>query len=151
MYRKIVLAVDGSSSSDLALTQAITLAKACRAEVEALFIAENVDVYFDAGYYNPDMLMKAILANGQHALNEAGQRLSQAGIEHQLKLIERPVSPGKIADTIVAEADARNADLIVLGTHGRRGVRRLVVGSVAEGVIRQSNKPVLLIRSEKED
>lgn len=61
------------------------------------------------------------------------------------------MSPGKIADTIVAEADARNADLIVLGTHGRRGVRRLVMGSVAEGVIRQSNKPVLLVRSEKED
>jgi nucleotide-binding universal stress UspA family protein len=52
------------------------------------------------------------------------------------------------ADLIAAEADAWPADLIVVGTHGRRGVRRLLLGSVAEGVVRTATKPVLLIRGE---
>lgn len=147
MYRRILVAVDGSNSSELALSHAITVAKACGAEVRAVFVADNADVYFDAGYYDPNQLMQAILANGEKALSQARERLAQAGIEHQLSLIERPVAPGRISDTIVAEADANNADLIVLGTHGRRGVRRLVMGSVAEGVVRQTGRPVLLVRS----
>ncbi|MCY1219013.1 hypothetical protein D3C86_1974000 [compost metagenome] len=67
-----------------------------------------------------------------------------------MKLDEKPVAPGRISLTIVTEADAWNADLIVLGTHGRRGVRRLLMGSVSEGVLAKTSKPVLLVRSEVE-
>ncbi|MCY1245043.1 Universal stress protein family protein [compost metagenome] len=55
----------------------------------------------------------------------------------------------EIAERIEVEAETCNADLIVIGTHGRRGVRRLVLGSVAEGLIRVSNRPVLLVRGDK--
>lgn len=64
--------------------------------------------------------------------------------------MEKPVSPGQISATIVEEANESNADLIVLGTHGRRGLKHLVMGSVAEGVVHKTNKPVLMVRSETE-
>ncbi|MNF13821.1 Universal stress protein family protein [compost metagenome] len=60
------------------------------------------------------------------------------------------MAPGRISTTIAVEADKWNADMIVMGTHGRRGVRRLLMGSVAEGVLSQTSKPLLLIRSEIE-
>lgn len=69
-------------------------------------------------------------------------------MRHTTKLLEKPVSPGRISLTIVEEANQTSTDLIVLGTHGRRGLKHLVMGSVAEGVVRKTNKPVLMVRSE---
>ncbi|CAG9166558.1 universal stress protein [Cupriavidus respiraculi] len=151
MYRKILLAVDGSACADLATQEAIAVAKACGADVEALHVADNVDSYFDTGSDEAARLSKAIVAYGKQTLEEAARRLADAGVPHQVRLIERAVLPASIADTIVSEADSCGADLVVLGTHGRRGVRRLVTGSVAEGVLRQARKPVLLVRSEAEE
>ncbi|WP_420993732.1 universal stress protein [Cupriavidus sp. 30B13] len=148
MYEKILLAVDGSRSSDLALSQAIIVAKATGSEVKALFVADDTDVFYFAGTTYPSWLMDNIRKMGEETLDAAARRLAEAGVRHSTKLIENPVSPGLIAETIVREADGWGADLIVMGTHGRRGVKRLVLGSVAEGVVRESSKPVLLIRSE---
>ncbi|WP_454720826.1 MULTISPECIES: universal stress protein [Cupriavidus] len=148
MYDKILLAVDGSRSSDLALSQAILFAKAAGSEVRAVFVADDADVFYFAGTTYPSWLMDSIRTLGEETLAAADKRLTEAGVRHSTKLIENPVSPGLIAETIVGEAGAWGADLIVLGTHGRRGVKRLVMGSVAEGVVRESSKPVLLIRSE---
>ena len=150
MYQRILLAVDGSRSSDLALSQAVIIAKATGAEVKALFVADDTDVFFEASYFNPKELVDNLIAHGRKALDAASVRLSEAGVPHLMQLDEKPVAPGQISSTIVAEADAWNADLIVLGTHGRRGVRRLLMGSVSEGVLAKTNKPVLLVRSEIE-
>jgi nucleotide-binding universal stress UspA family protein len=150
MYQRILLAVDGSRSSDLALSQAIIIAKATGAEVKALFVVDDSDVYFEASYFNPKELVDNIITHGRKALDAASARLSEAGVRNSVQLDEKPVSPGRISLTIVSEADAWNADLIVLGTHGRRGVRRLLMGSVSEGVLTKTSKPVLLVRSEIE-
>lgn len=150
MYQRILLAVDGSRSSDLALSQAIIIARATGAEVKALFVVDDSDVFFEAGYFNPKELVDNIIAHGRKALDAASARLGEAGVRHSVQLDEKPVSPGRISLTIVTEADAWNADLIVLGTHGRRGVRRLLMGSVSEGVLAKTSKPVLLVRSEIE-
>ncbi|SPA56550.1 universal stress protein [Cupriavidus taiwanensis] len=150
MYQRILLAVDGSRSSDLAMSQAIIIARGTGAEVKALFVADDTDVFFEASYFNPKELVDSILAHGRKALDAASVRLSEAGVRHVMQLDEKPVAPGRISATIVAEADAWNADLIVLGTHGRRGVRRLLMGSVSEGVLAKTSKPVLLVRSEIE-
>ncbi|AEI80325.1 universal stress protein UspA family [Cupriavidus necator N-1] len=150
MYQRILLAVDGSRSSDLALSQAIIIAKATGAEVKALFVVDDSDVFFEASYFNPKELIDNITAHGRKALDAASARLSEAGVRNSVKLDEKPVAPGRISLTIVTEADAWNADLIVLGTHGRRGVRRLLMGSVSEGVLAKTSKPVLLVRSEVE-
>lgn len=150
MYRRILLAVDGSPSSDLALSQAIIIATATGAEVKALFVADDTDAFFEASYFNPKELFDSIIAHGRKALDAASFRLSEAGVRNVVQLDEKPVAPGKISATIVADADAWSADLIVLGTHGRRGVRRLLMGSVSEGVLAKTSKPVLLVRSEIE-
>jgi nucleotide-binding universal stress UspA family protein len=151
MYQRILLAVDGSRSAELAVSQAIIVARATASEVEVLFVADNSDVFFEMSFYNPAKLMDGVLVFGGKALSAAAESLKAAGVQYTTKLLERPVSPGRISATIVAEADAWNAGLIVMGTHGRRGVKRLVMGSVAEGVLRKTNKPVLLIRSEIEE
>lgn len=148
MYQRILLAVDGSHSSDLALCQAITVAKATGSEVKVLFVADDSDVFFSVASYDANKLMESILAVGRDALAAAAKRLSEAGIPHSTKILEKPVSPGQISTTIVEEADRWSADLIVIGTHGRRGFRRLIMGSVSEGVVHKSNKPVLMVRSE---
>ncbi|AQV94000.1 MULTISPECIES: universal stress protein [Cupriavidus] len=150
MYQRILLAVDGSRSSDLALSQAIIIARATGAEVKALFVVDDSDVFFEASYFNPKELVDNITAHGRKALDAAAARLSEAGVRNSVQLDKKPVSPGRISLTIVTDADAWNADLIVLGTHGRRGVRRLLMGSVSEGVLAKTSKPVLLVRSEVE-
>lgn len=151
MYQRILLAVDGSKSSDLALSQAITVAKATGAEIRAVFVADDSDLFFEVSYVDNESLMKGVVSLGTDLLQAATKRLNDAGIRSSTKLFEKPNSPGKISATIIAEAEAWKADLIVLGTHGRRGVRRLVMGSVSEGVISKTRKPVLLIRSEVEE
>lgn len=151
MYQRILLAIDGSHSSDLALSQAITVAEATGAEVRAVFVADDSDLFFEVSPVDSEALMQGIVSFGTNALEAATKRLTEAGIRCSTRLFEKPFSPGKISATIVAEANAWGADLLVLGTHGRRGVRRLVMGSVSEGVIRKTTKPVLLIRSEVEN
>jgi len=151
MYQRVLVAVDGSHSSDLALSQAIEVAKPIGAEVRAVFVADDSDLFFEISHIDNEALMKSIASFGNDALEAACKRLTGSGVRCSMQLFEKPISPGKISATIVAEADAWNADLIVLGTHGRRGVRRLVMGSVSEGVVRKTSKPVLLIRSEVED
>ncbi|CCF95753.1 universal stress protein [Ralstonia solanacearum] len=150
MYQRILLAIDGSHASQLALEQTAMIGQATGAEVEALFVADDTDAFFDPVGYDAAALAERILEYGRETLAQAAARLQAAGVHHTTKLLEKPVSPGKISATIVAEADTSGADLIVLGTHGRRGLKHMVMGSVAEGVVHKTNKPVLMVRSEAE-
>jgi len=151
MYQRILVAVDGSHSSDLALSQAIIVAKAMGAEVRAVFVADDSDLFFEVAHVDNEALMKKIASFGSDVLNAASKRLTEAGIRCSSRLFEKPISPGKISATIVAEADTWSADLIVLGTHGRRGIKRIVMGSVSEGVVSKTFRPILLIHCEAKD
>ncbi|CAG9166588.1 universal stress protein [Cupriavidus respiraculi] len=151
MYRKILLAVDGSRSADLALTEAARIAKAMGAEVEVLFVADDSDVFLGAPHFDPTKLRQGIVALGHRTLRAAGETLEAEGVRATTRLLEQPVAPGKFAATIVAEADRWGADLIAMGTHGRRGINRVVMGSVSEGVIRATTTPVLLTRAPGEE
>lgn len=150
MYQRILLAIDGSRSSDLALDQAITIAQPMGAEIKALYIVDDADMYFDASYFDPRELVSQLATHGRKVLDAAAARLTEAKIRHVTQLDERPVAPGQISSTIVTEADSWNADLIIMGTHGRRGIRRLLLGSVSEGVLAKTVRPLLLVRSEVE-
>ncbi|BDB29368.1 universal stress protein (plasmid) [Cupriavidus sp. P-10] len=145
-----MLAVDGSRSSDLALSQAIAIGRATNAEVKVLYVVDDSDIYFGTGSFDPHELVRKLVSHGRKALDAATARLNEAGIRCNAQLDEEPVAPGRISTTIVNEANTWNADMIVLGTHGRRGVRRVLMGSVSEGVLAQTTKPVLLVRSEIE-
>ncbi|KHK58301.1 universal stress protein UspA [Ralstonia sp. A12] len=151
MYQRILLAIDGSHASLLALHHAIVVGKATGAEVEALFVADSTDVTFDMVGTDTIAYAKQVVEYGRDTLANAATKLETAGIKHSTKLLEKSIAPGQISSTIVAEANETGADLIVLGTHGRRGLSHLVLGSVAEDVVRKTNKPVLMVRSEAAD
>lgn len=148
-YSKIVVAVDGSSTSDLALGEAIRVAAPGGATVLAVYVVDAGMPMLDAGYYDPSLLQKAFEESGQRALQAAAQRLAAAGVAHETRLVNEAPVPGDIGASINEAARQWGADLLVIGTHGRRGVRRLMLGSVAEAVIRQSTMPVLLVRGEE--
>jgi len=148
MYERILVAVDGGPSSELAIGQAVGLAKHLAAEVKVLFVVDDSDFFFEPAYVDPNEILQGMISVGQKALASAARRFENAGVRCLTELAERPVSPGNISGTIVSHADAWPADLIVMGTHGRRGVRRVIMGSVSEGVIAKTARPVLLIRGE---
>ncbi|PLQ01051.1 universal stress protein [Cupriavidus pauculus] len=145
-YSKIAVAVDGSSTSDLALREAIRVASGGGGTVLALYVVDNGVMLFDAGFYDPTQIERAYVDSGKKALEAASLVLGNAGVTFETRLVTDPAVVGDIAGSINAAAGEWGADLLVIGTHGRRGVRRLVLGSVAEAVIRQSTTPVLLVR-----
>ena len=148
-YRKILVAVDGSAASAKGLREALRLAKA---EGARLFILHVVDEY-PAFAALDGMMAGAPGADLVPALREGGKRVlakAQAVAAKQnvkAKAILREMLSGPAAYPIVREAKKVGASLIVLGTHGRRGVRRLVLGSDAEQVVRTASVPVLLVRA----
>ncbi len=149
MYKKILVPIDGSSTSNLGIREALKLAKDQSAKlrlvhvVDELVIMSSPDAVIPAGD-----LVGALRDAGRKILDRAAALVRKAGGNAETVLIER--FGGRAADSIVAEASKWRADLIVLGTHGRRGVRRMVLGSDAEEVVRSSPVPVLLVRAKTE-
>ena len=147
MYQHILVPVDGSQTSHLALREAIKLSGSGKAELRIVQIVEEVTPLLDVELLNVDALREAVLESGRLILAKAETVAREAGVPATTRLIE--ARPGaRIANVIADEARAWPADLIVIGTHGRRGVDHLLLGSVAEGVIRIAPTPVLLIRSK---
>lgn len=148
-YRKILVAVDGSSASAKGLREAIRLAKAERARLFVLHVVDEYPAFaaldgMMAGAPGAD-LIPALREGGKRVLAKAVAVVAKSGLK--AKGILREMLSGPAAYPIVREARKLGADLIVLGTHGRRGVRRLVLGSDAEQVVRTASVPVLLVRA----
>lgn len=148
MYSKILVAVDGSGTSLHALQQAIELARNLSA---TLRIVHVVDMnWLPLG---PELAIdiEAISAvrrsAGEKILAAARETAQKAGLEAESTLMETETPTQHVAETIAKEASRWPADLVVLGTHGRRGFERMLLGSVAEGMARRSPVPVLLIPS----
>ncbi|WP_423195466.1 MULTISPECIES: universal stress protein [unclassified Cupriavidus] len=147
-YGRIVVAVDGSATSDLALDEAIRVAGSSGATVLAMFIVDRGVMLFDAGYFDITQMEQAYVDSGKKALESAAARLTAANIPFETRLVTEPAVVGDVAASLSEAAREWGGDLLVIGTHGRRGVRRLVLGSVAEAVIRQATMPVLLVRGQ---
>jgi nucleotide-binding universal stress UspA family protein len=144
MYSHILVAVDGSEIGQRALLEAIDLAKIHQAQLDLVHVVDvvppggEVTVPFEA-YHD------SCVQGGQQVLDRALVLASGAGVPIQSRLIETGKQDASSA--ILEEAKRSAADLIVLGTHGRSGLRRLVLGSVAEGVVRHAPVPVLLVHA----
>jgi nucleotide-binding universal stress UspA family protein len=148
MYTKILVPVDGSETSLLGLQHAILLAKDQKAGLRLLHVVHDYLVAEGRhGLAKSAELLKELREHGQSILADAAQSARQQGVEAQLEIVETPMGP--VGAAIAEHADAWPADLIVIGTHGRRGIRRLVLGSDAEYVVRTTRVPVLLIRGTK--
>jgi len=151
MYKHILVAIDGSDTSKLALKAAVQLASDCHASLAALYVVDNTPILYDAGYYDPSILRTALLEEGQRVCAEALAAIKEAGLEASANVVEVDLLGDDIAHRIEAAALAAKADVVVLGTHGRRGFKRLMLGSVAERFVRVSTRPVLLVPSHNPD
>lgn len=147
MYKHILVAVDGSDTSNLALQEAMKLAKEQQAALRLIHIVDETPVYMtmDTAYGLADF-QKAMREAGQKVLATCAATARQAGVEVDTKFVILEFPTRRICDAINEEAKDWPADLIVIGTHGRHGFNHLLLGSVAEGVIRLAAKPVLVIR-----
>ena len=146
-YRRILAAVDGSVASSKGLREALRLAKEQGAQLFIVHIVDESPAYamYDAGAYATLDLVSLLRKSGAQTLAKAKAAAEKQGLRP--KTILRETIGGSAAAAIVREAKKQRADLIVLGTHGRRGVRRLVLGSDAEHVVREAPVPVLLVRT----
>ncbi|MGE5771641.1 MAG: universal stress protein [Hyphomicrobiales bacterium] len=147
MYKHILVAIDGSDTSNLALQESMKLAKEQQAALRLVHVVDETPTYMttDTAYALADF-QKAMREAGQKVLTTCAATARQAGVEVDTKFIVLQTLTQRICDAIIEEAKRWPADLIVIGTHGRHGFNHLLLGSVAEGVIRLAASPVLVIR-----
>ncbi len=149
MYKKILVPIDGSPASNLGLNEAIKLAKDQGAKLRLFHLVDEYIAVSSAdgmAFSNTDDLLESLRRGGKKILEKAEALARRNGLTAESVMLES--FGGRAADFIVEQANKWRADLIVLGTHGRRGVKRLVMGSDAEQVVRTTPVPVLLVRSK---
>lgn len=147
MYRRILVPVDGSTTSRLGLRHALGLAKDQGARVRVLNVVDDAAmVPMMDGYPGADIatLIDSLKAAGRIALKEAATAAARSSTAAETVMAEAHFRP--VSDAILEHAKKWRADLIVMGTHGRRGLNRLLLGSDAERVLREATVPVLLVR-----
>jgi nucleotide-binding universal stress UspA family protein len=148
MYRSILAAIDGSETSIRALDAALRLARENHAELRPLYIVDAPLMAYEAPGYDPSILRDAMLTEGTRVTNEALGRMQRDNVRGVAQVVEADLCGDGIAQCILRVATEMHADLVVMGTHGRRGFQRLVLGSVAERFVRMACCPVLLVPAE---
>ncbi|GJH32066.1 universal stress protein [Paraburkholderia hospita] len=148
MYRTILIAIDGSSSSRLALSEAVRLAASSHGIVHAIHVVDSAPLLSHPDL-DPVQLADAMRKCGRSALDEAEQMCAAAGVTCHAELVEPVAFSDDVASIVHSRAQQVHADLVVMGTHGRRGMRRLFLGSVAEHFLRISMCPVLVLRDNE--
>ncbi len=144
MFKHILVPVDGSETSLSAVDKAIGLAKAFDSAVTAIYV---IDPYPFTGVgadfaYGQDQYLGAAKAEANAAVEAVAQRLTAAGLKADTRIVEAHAVWRGIADA----AEAVGADLVVMGSHGRRGLEKLVLGSVTQSVLTQTQLATLVVR-----
>lgn len=147
MYQRILVPVDGSITSGHGLTEAMALARLTHGRLRLIHVVDELSFSFGmeayAAYGGADWL-GVMRENGALILHREKARVEAANLEVDTVLYDN--FSGAMPALIAAEVIRWDADLIVLGTHGRRGIGRLVLGSGAENILRHATVPVLLVR-----
>jgi nucleotide-binding universal stress UspA family protein len=149
MYKHILVAIDGSETSEHAFDAALQLASESGAQLQPLYVVDNPLMAYDASGYDPTILHDAFVEEGQRLLADALARMKQENVAGTPRMVDVAPIGEDISERIRITANEFNADLLVLGTHGRRGFKRLFLGSVAERVVRSACCPVLLVPSRQ--
>ena len=146
MYRRVLVPVDGSMASNAGRAQAIALAQTEGARLRFLNVVDE-----SLGLGSPDIeavdmsdLLRSMRELGEKSVQEAASLAAKKGLRADTSLL--PSRGRRSSDVILDEARKWRADLIVMGTHGRRGFNRLLLGSDAERVLRDTPVPLLLVR-----
>lgn len=147
MYQKILVATDGSNLSKKAVSSAIAMAALTGAELVALKVVPRYpQSYFEGGL----ALQAAEVSRVEQQWAEAGQAIvdavQKAATAKGVKAKGITVKSDLISDAIIAAAKKHKCDLIVMASHGRRGIKRLLLGSETQQVLTHSHVPVLVLR-----
>ncbi|WP_028225468.1 universal stress protein [Paraburkholderia ferrariae] len=145
MFSRILVALDGSKTASLALDAAIRLALDNNAELQPLYVIDVPVMAYDVPGFDPSIVRDAYVDESRIICADAEARMKREGVKGAPRSVEVELGTNDVAQCIEQAAAAWHADLIVMGTHGRRGVRRMVLGSVAEHVLRSACRPVLLV------
>ena len=147
-YKRILVPVDGSRASNRGLREAIRLAKGQKASLQLVHVVDEHSALLSGAevgaYYMVDLIPE-LKRRGRQILSQGEALARRQGLKCTTVLLETLAGPA--ADLIVRQAKKWRADLIVIGTHGRRGVRRLLMGSDAEQIVRTAPVPVMLVRA----
>lgn len=147
MYKHLLVPADGSPAGERGLREAIALAADQHAQLTVLTVIDEFPLGLEmATVVNLQEVLTELRRAGQDLLDQAAEAARAAGVQADTLL--RDVMKRSVADIILEEAAGRGCDLIVMGTHGRRGLRRLTLGSDAELVVRLATVPVLLVRQD---
>jgi nucleotide-binding universal stress UspA family protein len=148
MYTRILVPVDGSAASARGLDEATELARHLKARMRLVHIVEPwVMVSPETTAATIHHVAENIRNAGADLLKECGDKVRNAGIDFDAELVE--TFGDTAGQSIVRRAKEVDADLIVCGTHGRRGIRRVLMGSDAEYIVRRASAPVLLVRNQE--
>ena len=148
MYQRILVPLDGSATSERGLREAIKLASGQQATLFFLHVVDDFRMLVEmTSVRSYDEMLKGLRHYGLEILAKARRAAEEAGVHRESLL--REVTNERVAQVIVEQAKQHGCDLIVMGTHGRRGFNRIAMGSEAEQVARTSTVPVLLVRQQE--
>ncbi|MFZ3139587.1 universal stress protein [Polaromonas sp.] len=151
MYQRILVPVDGSETSNKALVAALQMARESGGRVRLIHVVEELAYltgYEQYGGYSGE-LITAMRENGTKVINDAMAIAQAAGVAADSMLYDELGE--RLAEVVANAAREWKADLVVVGTHGRRGVGRMLLGSGAEQILRLAPVPVLVIRLGEND
>ena len=145
MYKKILVPTDGSATANLGLQEAVKLAKEQGAQLLIVHVVDELIAIAPEGFGTLyERIVEEFCKTGAAVLAAAKHLAADSGMPAETRLIE--AMGGAAGERVVRAAKEWSADLIVCGTHGRRGLRRILMGSDAEYIVRHSPVPVLLLR-----
>jgi nucleotide-binding universal stress UspA family protein len=147
MYKRILVATDGSKLSHLAVSHALDLADITGAEVVAVKVVPRYpQTYFEGGVGIPAAEIKDIEKQWQDEAQAVVNGIKAEGQKRTVKVKAVTVKSDLVAEALIASAKRNKCDLIVMASHGRKGLKRLLLGSETQQVLTHSHIPVLVLR-----
>ena len=146
MYKRFLVPIDGTDTARSGLKEAIELATQQKAAIRLLHVVNDFPILMEmSSAINFEQYSDGLQQYGRKVLDEARALVESTGVACETQL--ETLKGGRVSDAILKEVRSSACDLIVIGTHGRRGFQRALLGSDAEAVLRESPVPVLLIRA----
>jgi len=150
MYQRILVPVDNSATSRAALEEVKRFAKEQHAQVRVVHVIDLAQFAWSANeFLDVPQLQETLRDSAKRILADASSALESAGLKVETALLE--TWGGLLAKALIEDGAKWGADLVVMGTHGYGGLTHMLLGSVAEGVVRHSHIPVLLVRAKPEN
>lgn len=148
MYQNIVVAVDSSALARQALTHAVCLARQAQATLHVVHVVNMYELVFEDSSQRDGMKARMMAErHGEEVLTTILSEVDAGAVTHCTKVLECWGAGSEIAKILLNYANEQAVDMMVMGTHGRTGLAHLLMGSVAESVLREAKVPVVIVRA----